>query len=73
MPDTSSYQITRSAERTRSMVACKVCDAHFDLVPGVALFEDEPDDGPLARAGACPVCGSTRVYEGVDFFLVPAA
>ena len=74
MAEAPKRRVIRSSRaRTRSMVACKVCGAHFDLVPGSVLFEDEPLDRLPSRAGACPVCGSTRLYEGDDFFAVPAA
>lgn len=55
------------------MVACKVCGAHFDLVPSAPLFEEERAELRPSRTGACPVCGATRLYEGDDFFVVPAA
>ena len=58
---------------SRSLVACKNCGAHFDLVPALAWPEDERDQPERQRTGACPVCGATRLYQGDDFFLVPGA
>ena len=65
--------VQRPVSAMRSMVECKVCGAHFDLVPSGPLFDDDPAELKEPRAGACPVCGATRVYDGADFFDVPAA